>query len=79
MKNGPRMMSEKAGYDDRSSTCAGRRPPSIGAFIVFLVLRLWPERYRQRARLRELDADRLRDIGIDRTDALREARKPFWR
>ena len=35
--------------------------------------------YRQRIDLRELDAKQLDDIGIGRTEALRESRKPFWR
>ena len=39
------------------------------------------ERARQRRRLRVLAADPafLKDVGISRTDALREASKPAWR
>ncbi len=33
----------------------------------------------QRRRLLELDDDQLSDIGITREDAVREARKGFWR
>ncbi len=33
----------------------------------------------QRHRLLELDDDQLSDIGITREDAVREARKGFWR
>lgn len=36
-------------------------------------------RRRGRRELRELDARLLRDVGISREQALREADKPFWR
>jgi uncharacterized protein YjiS (DUF1127 family) len=38
----------------------------------------WRERGRQRAMLATLDDRMLRDIGIDRARAQREAEKPFW-
>jgi len=34
--------------------------------------------WRQRRALSRLDADALRDIGISRTEAETEARRPFW-
>lgn len=37
------------------------------------------QRIRSRAELRGLDTRMLRDIGLRREDALREANKPFWR
>jgi uncharacterized protein YjiS (DUF1127 family) len=37
------------------------------------------ERWHQRQDLRELDDHLLRDIGITRAQARREASKPFWR
>lgn len=37
------------------------------------------ERHRQRKALLGLDGRLLRDIGITREQAVREARKPFWR
>jgi uncharacterized protein YjiS (DUF1127 family) len=49
------------------------------ARLARLVLHVWPERRRQRAQLRELEDHLLRDIGVTRGEALREARKPFWR
>ncbi len=42
------------------------------------LLARWSERARQRRQLAGLDADRLRDIGISREQALAEAAKPFW-
>jgi len=41
-------------------------------------LHRWNELARQRTALRQLDERTLRDMGIDRHDALREARRPFW-
>jgi uncharacterized protein YjiS (DUF1127 family) len=42
-------------------------------------LAFWSARSRQRQALARLDEDRLRDIGVNRYDAMREAEKPFWR
>lgn len=39
----------------------------------------WWQRARERRRLRELEDHLLRDLGLTRADALREAAKPFWR
>ena len=39
----------------------------------------WYERARQRRQLARLDDRLLRDIGLNRIDAAREADKPFWR
>ncbi len=43
------------------------------------VLRRMHERWRQREELGELEDYLLRDIGITREQARREAGKPFWR
>ena len=40
---------------------------------------LWVHRRRQRLRLKDLDDRILKDIGISRAEADREARRPFWR
>jgi uncharacterized protein YjiS (DUF1127 family) len=40
---------------------------------------IWQERADQRHALRDLNPHLLKDIGISRADAYREARKPFWR
>jgi uncharacterized protein YjiS (DUF1127 family) len=40
---------------------------------------LWLERRRQRRALLELSDALLKDIGVSRYEACREATKPFWR
>lgn len=40
---------------------------------------LWFDRRRQRRVLAELTDDQLRDIGLSRGQAAREASKPFWK
>ncbi len=50
-----------------------------GAVIrVVCALLTWQERANQRRNLASLDDRMLRDIGIDRAAARREAEKPFW-
>lgn len=39
---------------------------------------LWWHRHRTRRHLAEMDAHMLKDIGVSRVDARREARKWFW-
>ncbi|NQV82454.1 MAG: DUF1127 domain-containing protein [Rhodospirillales bacterium] len=46
---------------------------------VFATLKMWRNRSGQRRALRDLPNYRLKDIGISRMDAVREAEKPFWR
>jgi uncharacterized protein YjiS (DUF1127 family) len=68
------------------SDCASRRlherpdvshGPAIRRFV-WLIWHIWPDRYRQRSHLREMEPHRLDDIGISRAEAKREGRKPFW-
>ncbi len=42
-------------------------------------LLLWQERARQRRELAALSDDLLKDIGLSRSGAFEESRKPFWR
>lgn len=49
----------------------------VGA--VFARIRQWEERERSRQFLLALDDHGLRDLGLSRLDAWREANKPFWR
>lgn len=69
------------------------RPPGDAGFLhdggtisssdfcrrLFDRLAVWFERSRQRRALAKLDDRMLRDIGVSRADANREAEKPFWR
>ncbi len=58
---------------------AGRWPGSRGLVErIAETLLLWHERARQRRRLLQLDDRMLKDIGVSRADAVREASKPFW-
>ncbi len=43
------------------------------------VIGVWIERRRQRRALAHLDDRFLRDVGISRSEAVREIAKPFWR
>jgi uncharacterized protein YjiS (DUF1127 family) len=43
------------------------------------VRRTWQHRRSGRRALRQLDDRQLKDIGLSRAAATREARKPFWR
>lgn len=58
-----------------SSLLAATRRLLIG--VVETLLR-WQELSMQRRRLLELDVHMLKDIGISRADAVREAKRPFW-
>jgi uncharacterized protein YjiS (DUF1127 family) len=52
----------------------------VGRVLGFLArIELWAERRRQRRALLELSDHVLKDIGISRSEALQEGRKPFWR
>ncbi|MDH4990640.1 DUF1127 domain-containing protein [Aquamicrobium lusatiense] len=48
------------------------------AHMVVTIFRIWPDRWKQRRDLREMDDDRLHDLGIGRSEAKREGEKPFW-
>lgn len=50
---------------------------SLPAAVVATLLR-WSERRRSRRALALLTPELLRDIGLDREAALKEAKKPFW-
>ncbi len=51
------------------------RPP----FAILKTLLVWQERDQQRRHLAALDDRLLRDMGISRAEAAREAAVPFWR
>jgi len=71
-----------------ASAALDRRPgsrPGIGRALTMLATRaveilfVWHERESQRRALESLGDHALRDIGLSRADAAREADKPFWR
>jgi uncharacterized protein YjiS (DUF1127 family) len=57
-----------------------QRAPALRAWMkrLWSGLKLCHERSRQRRHLLELDDHLLRDIGISREQAMREARKSYW-
>jgi uncharacterized protein YjiS (DUF1127 family) len=66
-------LSPKAYSSSRS------RQPIHPFAAAFLLIARWIERTRQRDALAALDDHSLRDIGITRVEATREAEKPFWK
>ena len=40
---------------------------------------IWQHRITERRRMAQMDDRMLVDIGLDRADIMREAKKPFWR
>ena len=59
----------------------GRQLRPTGAFLAGRLRRLvtlWSTRLSERRALAEMDDRLLRDIGVDRLDARREADRPFW-
>ncbi|MEX0922783.1 MAG: DUF1127 domain-containing protein [Rhodovibrionaceae bacterium] len=57
---------------------SGRSRRNRGLAAVIAVVLVWLQRAESRRALRSLDARLLRDIGLERQDALNEARKRFW-
>ena len=64
-------------YLGRQAGHAGHFLHALGAAVDRIYL--WRERAAQRAHLAALDDHLLKDLGINRGEALREAAKPFWR
>lgn len=69
--------SEPTHRQERLSISGLQDLPSILRKVTGLML-FWSDRARQRRYLGRLDARLLRDIGVSRPDALREAGRPFW-
>ena len=68
------------------ASCGHHRALALGgvrihrhAARLFALVAAWAGRNQSRRELVRLDDRELRDIGITRIDALREAEKPFWR
>lgn len=52
--------------------------PELRALRVTLPLGAWVRVARERRALAQMDERRLRDLGIDPAEAVREAARPFW-
>ncbi len=63
------------------ATAVSPSPPVWRRAVAGLVARVlhWQERAEQRWHLTQMDERMLKDLGIGRGDAWREANKPFWR
>lgn len=61
------------GFSERVSGWLGR---SAKEFL--RAIRKWNRRYRTRRDLLEMEDRILKDIGINRSDALKEGKKAFW-
>ncbi len=75
-------MRDHAMRDAIHTASAGRyRETGIkrALFETLPIIRVWHERARQRRALGRLDDHLLRDIGLNRAEAILESRKPFWR
>lgn len=53
-------------------------PAAVVALRVAVILAKWSERRRTRGHLKHLDDHLLRDIGLDRLTAQKEANRQFW-
>lgn len=53
-------------------------PLAVVALRVAVCLTQWSERRRTRIHLKNLDDHLLRDVGLDRLTARKEANRPFW-
>jgi uncharacterized protein YjiS (DUF1127 family) len=75
------VMEVHASTRARGARTAPGLWPAIRPWAAAALDRLlgWRERARQRRALLALDDRMLKDIGITRADAEREASRPFWR
>ena len=67
------MSARRTNRDSQSSRLYGRR--------LIALIGTWRRRLRDRRELASMSDDRafLRDLGLTRSEALYEIRKPFWR
>ncbi len=73
------LTNSKGGL--KASTRSLPSLPSPASVLVRLasVIVAWERRARERRALAEMPEYMLKDLGISRVDARREAEKPFWR
>jgi uncharacterized protein YjiS (DUF1127 family) len=77
MRNTSRIIYRDDGQTRGAANLRLAAPRAVLVGIIQTLLR-WQERSAQRRQLLELDAHMLKDIGISRADAVREAKRPFW-
>ena len=65
------MSARRTNRDSQSSRLYGRR--------LIALIGTWRRRLRDRRELALMSDRSLRDLGLTRSDALHEIRKPFWR
>jgi uncharacterized protein YjiS (DUF1127 family) len=73
------MTKTDCGSHSPSRLRAIARALSLELIDLGTLLLLWQARWRERARLDRLSDHMLKDMGVSRLDADREARKRFWR
>ena len=70
------QLSEDGCSSNKSASCGVKSADWLAG--VFGHIRRWRSLARQRRDLARLSDEMLKDIGISRVDALREAKRPFW-
>lgn len=75
----PSLNAGGVGMASRATVAALGRALTIAGNLIDAVVFEWPTRRRQRRHLASLDDRMLRDIGLSRADAEREAGKRPWR
>jgi uncharacterized protein YjiS (DUF1127 family) len=69
------IHAQQVAYLGAQSTLS---PLAVVALRVAVTLTRWSERRRTRLHLKSLDDHLLRDVGLDRLTAQREANRMFW-
>lgn len=67
-----------SGFATTSSSRRVRERAASAALRVVLMIEDALDRRRSRLSLMELTDDQLKDIGVSRSEAFREAHRPFW-
>lgn len=75
------MLSDKVICETNINESCKRKVNVRAGLVAILAetLKRWERNYRSRRQLLSLDAGQLKDIGLSRTDALKEGRLPFWK
>ena len=68
-----------SGQGAASPVYSSPSPALLNLIRLRALLLVWAQRARQRRQLAELSDRQLDDVGISRSEAMDEARKPFWR